>query len=370
MSTHYSSAQKTTELDSDVRRHVQELFPEDHYGRVKSVSSPSFRGRNKSWVLTFMGGDKVFLKQVDKTIAGPHAFDRSVNFAKFADDNSTNVPNSPKLLASHRSSGLLAFEYCTGESLAKLLVDETIPDNFPQHVGSSLAKLHAGPTDNLQEVAPPSPPVQMLKQGISYQRLTDFSLAEISLWSKLQQDQELVDCVAALKAAEENHSVSPVHGDLRLDQYQMHQNQLHLLDWEEFGVGDPARDLGTFAGEWIYRGVLDTVTTRGGAEEPPQQFSEESANQRIAERMGHLVPNIQVMWEAYCQERHADDHHTLALRSVAFLGWHLIDRTIVRASSVAKLPGIERAAAGIGRQILLNPQKYAQTLGFERSEKK
>lgn len=58
MSTHYSSAQKTTELDSDVRQHVQELFPEDHYGRVKSVSSPSFRGRNKSWVLTF-----VFLAQ-------------------------------------------------------------------------------------------------------------------------------------------------------------------------------------------------------------------------------------------------------------------------------------------------------------------
>lgn len=59
--------------------------------------------------------------------------------------------------------------------------------------------------------------------------------------------------------------------------------------------------------------------------------------------MGHLVPNIQAMWEAYCQERHADDHQALALRSVAFLGWHLIDRTIARASSVAKLPGIERA---------------------------
>lgn len=132
---------------------------------VKSVSSPSFRGRNKSWVLTFDGGDKVFLKQVDKTIAGPHAFDRSINFAKFADNNSTDVPNSPKLLASHRSSGLLAFEYCSGESLAKLLVDETIPDSFSRQVGSSLAKIHAGPTDNLQEVAHPPPPLQMLKLG-------------------------------------------------------------------------------------------------------------------------------------------------------------------------------------------------------------
>ncbi|MDY6052401.1 MAG: class V lanthionine synthetase subunit LxmK [Rothia sp. (in: high G+C Gram-positive bacteria)] len=370
MSIHHGSDQKTTELDSDVRQHVQKLLPEDYYGRVQAVSSPSFRGRNKSWILTFDDGDKVFLKQVNKTIAGPYAFDRSVNFAKFSDSNPTNVPNSPKLLASHRPSGLLAFEYCNGESLAKLLVDETIPDSFSRQVGSSLAKLHAGPTDNLQEVAHPSPPVQMLKQGISYQRLTAFSLAEISLWSKLQQDQELVDCAVALKAAEENHSVSPVHGDLRLDQYQMHQNQLNLLDWEEFGVGDPARDLGTFAGEWIYRGVLDTVTTRGGAEEPPQQFSEESANQRIAERIGHLVPNIQVMWEAYCQERHDDDYHALASRSVAFLGWHLIDRTIARASSVAKLPGIERAAAGIGRRILLEPQKYTQILGFERSDKK
>lgn len=356
MSIHHGSDQKTAELDSDVKQHVHKLLPEDYYGRVQAVSSPSFRGRNKSWVLTFDGGDKVFLKQVNKTTAGPYAFDRSVNFAKFSDSNPTNVPNSPKLLASHRPSGLLAFEYCNGESLAKLFVDETIPDSFSRQVGSSLAKLHAGPTDNLQEVAHPSPPVQMLKQGISYQRLTDFSLAEISLWSKLQQDQELVDCAAALKAAEENHSVSPVHGDLRLDQYQMHQNQLNLLDWEEFGVGDPARDLGTFAGEWIYRGVLDTVTTRGGAGEPPQQFSEESANQRIAERIGHLVPNIQVMWEAYCQERHDDDYHALASRSVAFLGWHLIDRTIARASSVAKLPGIERAAAGIGRRILLAPR--------------
>lgn len=342
---------------------ADQLLQNHSYFPVASTSPSAFVGRNSTWIITLTTEEKIFAKELKAEASGPMAFKRSTDFAAFASTQPDHAPASPSLLASDPDSALLLFEYCSGTSLAQLLVEERIPENFSEIVGRSLALLHTGDPSGLEPVHHPSPPVEMLSLGVPQTRYIDFTLAEIKLWSELQKDQELVEAAAQLRADEITHQQAPVHADLRLDQFHYHNDELQLLDWEEFGLGDPARDLGTLAGEWIYRAVLDTVTTRANASAPPMHFSEETATERIAERMATLLPNIEHMWRAYTRTIGTTDTE-LRHRATAHLGWHLIDRTISRAQSVSRLPGIERAAAGIGRKALLAPTRYADALGF------
>lgn len=336
-----------------------------HVG-VTEIAGPGFAGRNDAWVMTLDSGERVFVKQISLEKAGSTAFHRSVQFASFAQEHPQHAASSARLIASDVKHSLLVFEYCPGTSLARLIVNERVPAYFSENVGKVLARLHSGPTDGLHGTNHPSPPVQMLRFGISQERYVQFTLAEIQFWSELQLDTKLVQAATDLRSWESEYQNAPIHGDLRLDQFHMRGEELHLLDWEEFGRGDPARDLGTLAGEWIYRAVLDTVTSRAGAGAPPLHFDSASATRRITERIQHLAPQIQQMWAAYHAQANRPDAD-LAIRATAHLGWHLVDRTIARASHVAQLPGIERAAAGIGRKILLTPGRYISALGFQES---
>lgn len=40
--------------------------------------------------------------------------------------------------------------------------------------------------------------------------------------------------------------LAPIHGDMHIDQWLMHRNDLGLLDFEDFALGHPERDLGFF----------------------------------------------------------------------------------------------------------------------------
>ncbi|GAB3536468.1 hypothetical protein GCM10027403_17310 [Arthrobacter tecti] len=343
---------------------VELLATRGQHEGVTEIAPPGFAGRNGAWIMTLDSGKRVFAKQISLDKAGSTAFDRSIQFASFAQMHPQHAAASARLIASDAEHSLLVFEYCPGTSLAKLLVNERIPASFSTNVGKLLARLHSGPIEGLHETNHPSPPLPMLRFGIPQERYVQFTLAEIRFWSDLQHDAKLVQAATDLRGWESEHQTAPIHGDLRLDQFHMRGEELHLLDWEEFGRGDPARDLGTLAGEWIYRAVLDTVTSRAGAGAPPLRFDAASATRRITERMQHLAPQIRQMWAAYQAQATRPDTD-LAIRATAHLGWHLVDRTIARASHVAQLPGIERAAAGIGRKILLAPARYTAALGFQ-----
>lgn len=333
---------------------------------VADIAPAAFAGRNGTWNMRLRSGEMVFVKQISAKASGSLAFGRSVAFAAFAGQSPEFAPPTPQLIGSDAKTGLLVFEHCSGTSLAHLLVEESMPDNFPEEAGALLARLHAGPAFGLERSTPPSPPVEMLSVGIPHARYLEFTVAEMAFWAELQNDQELVAAAGRLRASERKHQERPIHGDLRLDQFHLHNGKLCVLDWEEFGLGDPARDLGMLAGEWIYRAVLDAVTTRGGASAPPVRFDDESASARIAERMAVIVPSVRRMWTSYADHANFEDPD-LPVRATAHLGWHLVDRTITRAPMVSRLPGIERAAAGIGREALLSPSHYVSALGFERT---
>ncbi len=82
--------------------------------------------------------------------------------------------------------------------------------------------------------------------------------------------------------------------------------------------------------------------------------------------MAAIVPSIRRMWTSYADHANYEDPD-LPVRATAHLGWHLVDRTITRLPWCPGSPGIERAAAGVGREALLSPGHYVSALGFERT---
>ena len=56
---------------------------------------------------------------------------------------------------------------------------------------------------------------------------------------------------------------------------------------------------------------------------------------------------------------------TLVRRAAQFAGWHMLDRMLASAATAHRLAPTTKAAAGIGRTLLLNPGDFASTLGLE-----
>lgn len=362
-----SSLSVENHVTQEVLDSVSEYFIHEGEGITETIDYPKFSGRNGTWIFTASSGKRIFVKRIENEVAGEEAFSRSLQFSQYALENPLHVPPSP-LLIEAKPNNILIFDVAEGDSLAQLLIEEHLPASFPQEAGKILAKLHSGSTQKLTETKSPSLPVHMFDEAVPAERFFQFSLAEIALWASLQQDEDLIAAVVSLNKTEKTNKITPIHGDLRLDQFHLHHQKLHILDWEEFGLGDPARDLGTLAGELLYRAVLDSVTTRGKSLTLPEEFDVNTANNHLATRMSQIIPQIHRFWTSYLNHATYPIDTELSARTTAYIGWHLIDRTLARAASVPKLPGIERAAAGIGRKILLNPDKYSFTLGIERRD--
>jgi hypothetical protein len=153
------------------------------------------------------------------------------------------------------------------------------------------------------------------------------------------------------------------HGDVRLDQFLLHDGQLFLTDLEECHLGDAARDIGALAGEFLVRGVLGMTRTAG-----LQRAAEKELPANGAGRMRELSPLVAQFIKTYLSVRPAARRDTdLLVRATAFAGWHLFDRTFAAASQSPRLSPIQLAMAGVGRQALLNPQRYAAAIGLVAS---
>jgi aminoglycoside phosphotransferase (APT) family kinase protein len=109
------------------------------------------------------------------------------------------------------------------------------------------------------------------------------------------------------------------------DQFLLADDRLHITDFEEARIGDPARDIGAFAGEWLF------LAATGIPAEPAVVAGDDQ----------------------------------LAVRAAAYARWHMLDRMIAASENVARLSPVNKAAAGIGRTLLLSPADFIGSLGLE-----
>lgn len=322
-------------------------------------------GRNESYRI-----DGPRHSVIVKRLRGPHAHARYARTVGHARAGLAGVP-SPRLLHADRDRRVLVFaavpEAITG---SQLLIDEEFDVRLCARLGAMVGRLHAAPLELVRALPRPRPqlPSADALAGLPLDLVSRLTAGEVHAWRLVQGDAELAGYLADLRAATAAAEDTPVHGDLRIDQILVRAGRPYLVDWEEFGAGDPAYDTGSWIGEWIYRAVLDIPTARGdglageaGHDDPPAA----TIIRRGVAKLDALAPQIATFWNAYRSERPVDDAETT--RTTAFAGWHLIDRLFAHAHASPGLPGLLRAAAGIGKRILSDPAGASEAIGLRDS---
>lgn len=319
------------------------------------------RGRNENWLGRTTTGEHVFVKLV---AGSPETVRERVTAITVAQHVLAEVPavQTPELLATDAGEGIVVFRrLLDAADGGSLLRDDELSDDVAEDVGRALAATHGARVPEGAEVstAPsPLPPVGSLT-ALPLAVFPQLSAAELETWSLLQQDRELVAALAALRQDEAAAPKVPIHGDLRLDQFLLADGDLWLCDWEEFRLGDAARDLGALVGEFLNHAFSALTETEDGA-----TVDHASIMRRGSERLEEILPTIRRTIDAYEQAvgHPVDD---MLLRACRFAGWHLIDRLLAAAHEKARLHPLARAVAGIGRSIVTGPAAMMENLRRE-----
>ena len=331
----------------------------------------SLMGRNDNWAGRTSTGAKLFVKRLSGAPADTlRRLTRMQVAADLIAAADRRELRTPACLGTDRELLLIGFEYLDGaRSGLELAAAGQFDARLCRRSGHAVALLHSQPIDRrtrdaLDETPHPMPPLRQLT-ALPVQFLAEASGAQLDVWRLLQGDQALPALFTRLHDEEAGSSKCLTHGDLRLDHFLLVGDELHLTDFEELRAADPARDVGSFAGEWLYRAVSAIPAAVGANDEHALERGvshDEILAQGVAE-LERVRPLVREFWAAYQEVRGADDP-ALGVRATAFAGWHLIERMIAGAAQRARLSAVDRAAAGIGRTAMLAPHEFADALGL------
>lgn len=344
--------------------YVDALLTRLKLGPFDSATVTSVSGRNDNWIGTTGSGTQVFVKQLHEGDR-PARMTRTEAVCTAAGDRL----DTPRLLGTDPDHALLVFEYVPdATSGADLATDDGFDDTVCDRAGDAVAAIHGLSPEGFDTSEHPLPPVESLA-AIPLRYYTQASAAELAMWRLLHTDEALIHALRALRAADTAQTSlrCPIHGDVRLDQFLLAGGTLYVTDFEESRIGDPARDIGAFAGEWLYQAVTAIPISLADASPIGHTATHEEI---IATGVGEIAqrsPKVRRFFQAYLQAapaRIADDEG-LAVRSASYAGWHMMDRMLASAVYSNRLSPITRAAAGIGRTTLLSPADFTSSLGLE-----
>ncbi|MFD4028509.1 class V lanthionine synthetase subunit LxmK [Streptomyces sp. NPDC058576] len=337
----------------------------------------AFGGRNDNWAGTTTRGQQVFVKTVARAPDGSRPeIDRALAFEASAARLPAGSPlRTPEHLGTDRDLAVSAFRLLPGSrSGSEVALDGDFDEALCREAGRAVATLHTlGTVDGEDPASAPAidtgeaplPPMRWLR-AFPWSEVQDRSMAQIAAWKLVQDDTEVVAALHRLRERERTAPHTPAHCDLRFDQFLVHDGALYLCDWEEFRLADPARDVGAFVGEWLFQATYSVFAPTGEptTAQDAVALGFDLAHEEIVERgaagLRRHIPRIAAFWEGYTECRTPDPE--LAARAVGFAGWHLYDRLIATAQAHAVLNPVARAAAGIGRTLLLNPAGAVATL--------
>ncbi|MEU6313484.1 class V lanthionine synthetase subunit LxmK [Streptomyces sp. NPDC047014] len=350
---------------------VAELLDRLGLGRFEPEGLTAFGGRNDNWAGTTTSGEQVFVKTVVRAADGSSPeLDRTLAYEALSRRLPADSPlRSPVHLGAHTGAALNAYRLLPGaRSGSEIALDGGFGEEMCREAGRAVATLHSLDAEgaDVDTGEAPLPPLSWL-EALPWSALQDRSMAQIAAWKLVQDDVEAVAALRLLRAREEAAPRTPAHCDLRFDQFIAHEGTLYLCDWEEFRIADPARDVGAFVGEWLFQATYSVFAPTGDRATNAPALGFDLTHEEIVERGAASVrrhlPRIAAFWQGYLERRVPDAG--LAKRAVAFAGWHMYDRLIATAQAHAVLSPVARAAAGIGRVLLLNPSGAVATLRLD-----
>ncbi|MEV2255689.1 class V lanthionine synthetase subunit LxmK [Streptomyces sp. NPDC050147] len=333
-------------------------------GHLDSGGVVSYPGRNKNWAGVTSSGRRVFVKQLDgRDREGRARLERAVSFEQVRAGRVDTGPLSPPCLGWDESTCLMAFELLeeaeSGSDRAGH--DDGFGADWCRRAGRMIAATHQLPLQLSERTQTTSAAFFPLGhfQALPLHTFSNSSRAELEAWALIQRDDEVIEALNRLHTASVHVRRRPVHADLRLDQFLISQGHLYLSDWEEFRLADPARDIGSFTGEWLHRAVLAATPDDAGA-----GLTRTGAVARMTAEIERIRPRISAFWHGYREALDQTPAAGLEVRATAYAGWHLYDRLLAGASQIPRLGAFSRAAAGIGRNIVLSAERFTAAVGL------
>jgi hypothetical protein len=321
-------------------------------------------GRNRNWICTTDTGTRVFVKKLQGPAAASAARVRQyLAFEKALAKAEPAALSAPRLLGADPEAGVLVFTCLEGgRTGAEVWRDGGFTPELAHCLGRTVALLHSLPVDDLLRDPATNPllPSEELLEAIPLALFESSSAGELQVWALLQNDAELAVALRRLLGREREAEPVAAHCDLRLDQFLVGDDGVHLTDFEEFRAGDAARDLGGVVGDLLYRALLEAAAASRESGESP---SRARMVEVLAEGIRGVRPLTTAFWNGYLDTAAPADGR-LAERTTAFTGWHLLDRLLAGARSAPRLAALPRAMAGIGRKALLTPEAFVATLGL------
>ncbi|MFD0007866.1 class V lanthionine synthetase subunit LxmK [Streptomyces sp. NPDC127178] len=315
----------------------------------------SFHGRNDNWSGRTTTGAQIFVKRIQ----GPDAqqrLHRTVLFEELHRAGRAPVP-APRCLGWDEPSAIVIYEQLDGaRNAAELADDATFTEELAREAGDAVGRLHGMRVDRraLHEPREPWPLIDS-RQAVSAAAYAEASGALLELWGLFQRDSILAAAVDGLRRRTDQAPLTPVHGDLRLDQFLCSKNGVRMVDWEEFGCADPAQDIGSFVGEWIYRAIS------AGATDSPADS--EMLMKSWGRELDLRMPFIRAFWAGYVGSQPVTDPE-LGERTAGYTGWHLLDRVMAGCLERSQLTALQRAQIGIARTLLLDSGQFSKLTGI------
>lgn len=332
------------------------------FGPAPTAEVVGYVGRNDNWGLTVSDGRSVFVKR----LTGPaqetsKRLARAVAFAALVSATPPRHWHAAELLGSDTDTRLLVFERVQDSVSAGEQADD-VDVGLARRIGRAVGELHSMTAPSPPAPEPPSPRMANRLDVLTLEQYAQSSGGELDTWALLQHDKQLKRALAALAGQSQAAPQVPSHRDLRLDQILLAGDQVHLIDWEEYGPADPAVDVGSFVGEWLYR-AASAMFTDAGEQDGASADAHAALVERGARELEVVRPLVMAFWSGYRQEYPADDG--LAARAAAYAGWHLFDRVLAGARYATHLGALERGIAGIGRNALIGGPEFVETIGLE-----
>ncbi|MHA3700660.1 class V lanthionine synthetase subunit LxmK [Jatrophihabitans sp. YIM 134969] len=326
-------------------------------------------GRNDNVVGAVTDGRTVFVKRLQGATEDAGArFARLDAFQQLIAGLASEHLVTPQFLGADPGSHVLAYA-CLPDAVPgnELAEDGRFDVALCRRAGRAVAALHTldAPVGEETSTRSGSRLADSL-QALTVEAYVNSSGAELEAWALLQHDRQLLEGLQVLATASAAAPRVPCHGDLRLDQFLLQDDVLYLTDWEEYRLADAAHDVGGFVGEFLRTAVSRMfVDVEADDTTPPGEVHAALMRRGDAE-LASVRPHIGAFWAGYREVRGdvtpVDPGFTD--RVVAFAGWHLFDRLLAGCMLSAKLTHVERGTAGVGRNALLTPAKFAATIGL------
>jgi aminoglycoside phosphotransferase (APT) family kinase protein len=356
------SARAVTAVPLEAAPEVVRALTRLSFAPTPGADVVGYVGRNDNWGLTVSGGRGVFVKR----LTGPAEetsvrLARAVAFAALVGASPPRHWHAAELLGSDPDARLLVFEQVPGSVSAGERADD-LDVGLARRIGRAVGELHSMAAASPPAPEPPSPRQANRLAALTLEQYAQCSGAEIEAWALLQHDKQLRRALAALAEQSRAAPQVPSHRDLRLDQILLAGDRIHLIDWEEYGPADPAVDVGSFIGEWLYR-AASAMFADAGEQDGASADAHAALVRRGARELEVVRPLVMAFWSGYRQQHPPDAG--LAARATAYAGWHLFDRVLARARYSAYLGALERGIAGIGRNALIGGPEFVETIGLE-----